>query len=248
MGLAGLSLPVVIASTSASADASLDPTVATTGTSIVAQETCTWYMLGAPSAINLLPTAVGGVLPEYEGSPITVSAAFAGETDLNVFSSGAADYRGRDGFTPCTFYSTPTIPMVTVSITDSAFVASAGIYEDSGMSFWPDGASKLMVDTESACGEVWDVAPRADLGIADLSFELMQMLDVDEVDDRVDVEGIVTNRCAADLNINTIIPGGKTPGFAGQTYSWSGPTFTTALSVSDESVDVDGELPPMPPD
>jgi hypothetical protein len=51
-----------------------------------------------------------------------------------------------------------------------------------------------------------------------------------------DVDGRVTgtgnDRCKADLEIKISIPAGKTPTYPGQTYNWSGPGFTTALTTS----------------
>jgi hypothetical protein len=223
MGLAGLSLPAVIASTSASADE------ATTGTSIVTEELCTWYMLGAPAEISLTPT--GGAV-EYVGDVVPVSAAFAGEDDLNVYSSGNVTRGDRTTFEECTFYSSPTRPIVTVSISDDAFTATALVGgPDTSMDFEAMGANEFMVDaTDALCGSPWTVINAELLGEgAALSEVLTTIATVEGVDDRVTS---TNDRCATDLTFSINIPEGMTPVHAGQTYNWEGPGFTTALSTS----------------
>jgi len=229
MGLAGLSLPAVIASTSASADE------ATTGTSIVTEELCTWYMLGAPSTISLTPT--GGAV-EYVGDVVPVSAAFAGGDNLNVYSSGNVTPGDRSTFGECTFYSSPTRPIVTVSISDDAFTAKATGIDGSGearsdtaMNFGAvSGTNEFNVDaTPVSCGSPWTVS---DAGLAGTEAGLRHVLTtistLGGVDDRVTS---TNDRCVTDLNVNISIPDLMTPTHPGETYVWEGPAFTTALST-----------------
>ena len=224
MGLAGLSLPAVIASTGASAEE------ATTGTSIVTEELCTWYMIGAPAEISLEPTL--GVV-EYVGDPIAVSADFAGPTNLNVYSSGNVTFGDRDSFGQCTFYSVPRRPIVTVSIAAGPFIATAPGGPDLAMNFSPVTGNEFKVDVNPTCLEPWDVTSAA-LRTDALSRIITQIPTVGEVEDRVT---IANDRCATDLNFNINIPGGVTPAQPGATYTWAGPAFTTALST-------DGAPPP----
>jgi len=227
MGLAGLSLPAVIASTGASADT---PGTATTGTSIVTEELCTWFMLGAPAAISLTPT--GGVV-EYVGEVVPVSAAFAGATNLNVYSSGNATPGSRTTFEECTFYSSPRRPIVTVSISDDEFIATAvDGGADTAMDFEAISVTNAfnVSATVDACVGPWTVtnAGLSGEGVA-LSEVLTEIATVGEVESRVTT---TNDRCATDLNFSINIPEGMTPLYAGQTYNWEGPGFTTALTTS----------------
>ena len=227
MGLAGLSLPAVVASTGASADE--PPTGATTGTSIVTEELCTWYMLGAPSTITLAPELVGGVAPEYVGEEVPVSAAFTDGDNLNVYSSGNETPGDRFTFGQCTFYSAPTRPIVTVSIEDDAFSATAeGGGVDALMNFAAIEGNEFNVVLDPTCIAPWTVTSAA-LKTAALSSIITTIATVGIVEDRVTDSN---DRCATNLNVNINIPGAKTPTYPGQTYVWEGPGFTTALSTS----------------
>ena len=228
MGLAGLSLPAVVASTGASADE--PPTSASTGTSIVTEQLCTWYMLGAPAEISLTPT--GGVV-EYVGDVVPVSAAFAGGDNLNVYSSGNVTPGDRTTFAECTFYSSPRRPIVTVSISDDAFTATAVVGgADTSMDFEAISVTNAfnVNATDDTCGSPWTVnnAGLSGVGVA-LSEVLTTIATVGGVDDRVTS---TNDRCATDLNFSINIPDGMTPLYAGQTYEWEGPGFTTALTTS----------------
>lgn len=222
MGISGLTLSLGASFSSANAE------TATTGTSVVTEELCTWYMLGAPSAISLT-SAVPGT--EYEGDAIEVSQEFASTStaDLNVYSSGNATAGDRSTYGNCTFYSAPTRPIVTMSIADDAFEASAGVGgADPLMDFTASDANSLVVDQTSTCDVKWTTADLA-LKTAALSGEPMKIVTLADVDDRV--TGTGNDRCSADFTVKINIPGGKTPAYPGQTYSWSGPAFTTALST-----------------
>jgi len=229
MGLAGLSLPAVVASTGASAETPA-PSTASTGTSIVTEELCTWYMLGAPSTISLTPT--GGAV-EYVGDVVPVSAAFAEGDNLNVYSSGNVTPGDRSTFGECTFYSSPTRPIVTVSIEDDAFTATAVVGgADTSMDFEAISVTNAfnVNATDDTCGSPWTVinAGLSGEGVA-LSEVLTTIATVGGVDGRVES---TNDRCATDLTFSINIPEGMTPVYAGQTYNWEGPGFTTALTTS----------------
>ncbi len=207
---------------------------ASTSSSVVTEELCTWYMLGAPSSITLAPASEG---TEYEGDAIEVSDTFAssGGEDLNVYSSGNVTSGSRSTYGNCTFYSAPTRPTVTMSIASDSFTASAATGgADSSMNFVASTGNELNVDQTSTCNIKWT---RSDLALktAALSGNVMTIPTLGDVDSRVsspvgDTAG--NDRCSADFVIKINIPAGKTPTYPGQTYSWSGPTFTTALTTS----------------
>lgn len=207
---------------------------AATNSSVVTEELCTWYMLGAPSSITLAPASAG---TEYEGDAIEVSDAFTSSDneDLNVYSSGNVTAGSRTTYGNCTFYSAPTRPTVTMSIGDADFTATAsegGV--DLGMDFTASTGNELNVDQTSSCDLKW---ARTDLALKTmaLSGDVMTIATLGDVDSRVsspvgDTAG--NDRCSANFTVKINIPAGNTPRYPGQTYSWSGPSFTTALTTS----------------
>ncbi len=202
---------------------------AATSSSVVTEELCTWYMLGAPSSITLAPASEG---TEYEGDAIEVSDAFTASAnkDLNVYSSGPSGSASRTTYANCTFYGAPTRPTVTMSIGDADFTATAASGgADAPMDFAASDGNELDVDQSSSCVAKWTTADLA-LKTSALSGNLITIPTIGNVDSRVTGDG--NDRCSADFTVKINIPAGKTPTYPGQTYSWSGPSFTTALTTS----------------
>ncbi len=222
MAISGLTLSVSATLSTASADP------ATTGTQVVTEELCAWQIIGAPSSITLEPAVPG---TEYEGDAVQVSDAFAeaDTAELNVYSSGNVTTGSRTTYGNCTFYSAPTRPVVTMSIGDADFTAMAESGADSSMDFEATTGNEFNVDQTSSCDAKWTTA---DLNLKSeaLSGVIMSILTLADVDSRV--TGTGTDRCKADFEIKINIPGGQTPTYPGQTYTWSGPGFTTALTTS----------------
>ncbi len=207
-------------------NASAEP--AATSTSVVTEELCTWYMLGAPSSISLTPAVAG---TEYEGDAILVTDSFeaADSADLNVYSSGNVTQGSRSTYGNCTFYSAASRPTVTMSISDADFTASAGVGGlDIPMDFAAETDNELLVDQTSTCVAKW-TAVDLSLKTGALSGVPLTIPTLADVDSRVTSSG--NDRCSADFTIKINIPGSKTPTYPGQTYSWSGPAFTTALNT-----------------
>ena len=202
---------------------------AATSSSVVTEELCTWYMLGAPSSITLAPASEG---TEYEGDAIEVSDAFTASAneDLNVYSSGPSVSASRTTYANCTFYGAPTRPIVTMSIGDADFTATAASGgADAPMDFAASDGNELDVDQSSSCVAKWTTADLA-LKTGGLSGNLITIPTIGNVDSRVTGDG--NDRCSADFTVKINIPADKTPTYPGQTYSWSGPSFTTALTTS----------------
>jgi hypothetical protein len=204
-------------------------TDATTATSVVTEELCTWYMLGAPSSIALAPAVAG---TEYEGDAIEVSKSFdaAENADLNVYSSGNVTEGTRTTYGNCTFYSAPQKPTVTMSIADADFSATAAIGGvDAPMDFSASTGNEFKIDQTSSCAVKWTATDLA-LKTGSLSATFLTIPTLADVDARV--TGTGNDRCSADFTIKINIPANKTPTYPGQSYSWSGPAFTTALTTS----------------
>jgi hypothetical protein len=197
---------------------------------VVTEELCTWYLLGAPSTIALAPASPE---TEYEGDLVEVSASFTetNEEELNVYSSGNVSMGDRADWGNCTFYSAVTRPIVTMSIGDPDFTASAMVgvtpTADAPMDFEAVEGNPFTVNQTSSCAE-WTAT---DLSLIDVALTgVVMTIPIGDVDDRV--TGTGNDRCKADLQIKINIPGSKTPTYPGRTYTWSGPGFTTTLTTS----------------
>ena len=183
-----------------------------TTTEVVTEELCTWYLLGAPSTIALAPANPD---TEYEGDSITVSALFteSSSEELNVYSSGNVSEGDRTSYGNCTFYSAATRPIVTMSIADSDFTASAMVgttpTADPPMDFQAVTNNEFIVDqtSSSSCLAAWTAADLS-LKTAALAGVVMTIPTLGNVDGRV--TGTGNDRCKADLEIKINIPGGKT--------------------------------------
>jgi hypothetical protein len=190
-------------------------------------------LLGAPSTIALEPEVPG---TEYEGDAIVVSTSFeeVDAAELNVYSSGNVSSGGRSTYSNCTFYSSVTRPIVTMSIGDEDFTATAGEEGlDGPMDFDAVTDNELIVNQTSSCGVAWTTTDLT-LKTAALTGVVLSIPSIASVDSRVTSSN---DRCKADLEIKISIPAGKTPTYPGQTYTWSGPGFTTALTTSSSSSD-----------
>jgi hypothetical protein len=200
-----------------------------TSTEVVTEELCTWYLLGAPSSIALAPAVAD---TEYEGDLILVSASFneSATEELNVYSSGNVEGGSRTTYGNCTFYSAVTRPIVTMSIADKDFTASAAPGgTDTIMDFEAVTENPFIVDQTSSCAVKW-TASDLELKSDALTGVVATIPLKANIDDRVTGSG--NDRCEADLTIKINIPGGRTPAYPGQTYTWSGPAFTTALTTN----------------
>jgi hypothetical protein len=227
MAISGFTLSVNTVLSTASATP--EDTSVPVSTEVVTEELCTWYLLGAPSAIALVPAVPD---TKYEGELIEVSASYteANEEELNVYSSGNVSASDRESHATCTFYNSVTRPIVTMSIADDEFTSSAMVgvtpTVDVPMDFKASTGNEFEVEQDSTCA-IW-TATDLTLKTGNLIGVVMTIPTLAVVDDRVTV---TNDRCKADLVIKIKIPAGKTPAYPGRTYTWSGPGFTTALTT-----------------
>jgi hypothetical protein len=118
-----------------------------------------------------------------------------------------------------------------MSIADKDFTASAETGVDATMDFEAVDANPFIVDRSGTCDAKWTVS---DLSLKATGSTLSGVVATiplkANIDDRVTGSG--NDRCQADLTIKINIPGGRTPAYPGQTYTWSGPAFTTALTTN----------------
>ena len=201
--------------------------------SVVTEEECTWKMMNAPSVITLSPT-VGG--SEYEGVALTISATL---TDFDVHSTGNLDTTpSLTEHNECTFYGTGNVtrPIVSMSIGNGSFTAT---YGDSNTA---DNALDFDLDADNAFDITWSASDCAakwtqsglNLHATALTGTLVTIPLIGNVTDPVaDANPGSNDRCVDDLAFEVTIPANRKPAAPGETYTWTGPTLTTALSTSD---------------
>jgi hypothetical protein len=120
-----------------------------------------------------------------------------------------------------------------MSIGDADFTATASTGgDDVEMDFEASTGNEFNVDQSSACDDKWTTTD-LNLKNAALSGNVMSIASIGNVDSRV--TGTGNDRCSADYTLRINIPSGMTPTYPGETYSWAGPTFTTALTTSGTS-------------
>ena len=243
-GVLGLtvSIPGLIAALAAvpmAAATSGDQTADTTSV-ITTEEECTWYLLNAPGTLTLAPATAG---TEYEGIALDISATV---TDFNVHSSGNQNAGDETTHQECTFYGdgNKSRPIVTVTASDSAFDAA---YVDSDADGTPtvtdDPMSFTVTDTNALdltwaannCDAKWaqtDLTLYGADGATTLSEVILEITDVATVTSNVAATADANDRCKEDITVGVQIPANMKPASPGDTYTWTGPTVTTALTTS----------------
>lgn len=225
------------------------------------KERCIWYVDGVPASINLRPTGddvagftEGGdpIGKVYDGSEYSLSASLP---ELRAWNSGDESGGGEeyvDEHAFCTYFGatsgieltgqwgiggftataavggpddeldfdlTPTNPLVMTFDEGTCRTPSQGVgksaWEFGGDSFQEDGGSYRLTK-----GEV--DTPRGG--------RLMQQPIGATTDRPANVAG-GNDRCGIDLSVQVRIPAGLTPRFAGEAYTFLGPTFTTEIAI-----------------
>ena len=242
-----LSAPGLIAALAWAPAASGDPITesdtqpaATTTSTVVTEEECTWYMLGAPSDFVMLPgvDGAGPDLIEYTGEALQLSATLA--SNLNVYSSGNVNVGSATTNSECTFYGNVVRPVVTMSVTDTIFDATYGGTDDNTLDFTADAADDTFAITLTADAQCstdgWNVASPGFYDDGSTPVLSVTAMDLPLVSVTSPVATDAGDRCkttamAASVTIPAAGAGVK-PASPGATYTWTGPTVTTTLSTS----------------
>jgi len=200
---------------------------------IVTEEECTWKMMNAPSSLALTPADPD---EEYEGVALDVSST---ASNFDVHSTGNLDETpSLDAHNECTFYGEGNVtrPIVTLSINSGDFTAAHGGTADADLDFSLDADNALDAAwSGAACAEKWT---RSDLNLytGALSGTLVTIPVVTDVTDPVSDNVAGSNdRCTANVGFTVTIPANMKPDAPGESYVWTGPTLTTALTTSTES-------------
>lgn len=234
---------------------------AETTSTVRMKERCIWYVDGVPAAINLLPSGddVAGFDDDgdpigkvYDGSEYSLSVTLP---ELRAWNSGNESGGGEeyvDEHAFCTYFGatsgieltgewsvggftalaaaggpddeldfdlTPTNPLAMTLDEGTCRTPSRGLglsaWEFGGGSFQPDGDSYRLTKAEVD-------EPR--------SGRLMQQ-PIGATTDRPANAAGGNDRCGIYWSVQVSIPEGRTPRYAGQAYTFSGPTFTTEIAI-----------------
>jgi hypothetical protein len=229
-------------------------------TSIVRmRERCIWYVDGVPASINLLPTGddvvfdgdgdpIGKV---YDGSEYSLSVDLP---ELRAWNSGnesggGAEFVEEHAF--CTYFGATTGIAITGTWSEGGFTATAleggrDYNLDFGMtsvnplamtidkgtcrtpsqgpeSAWEFGGGGFLTDGES-------YLLTKDTVTSALGGRLMEQPKGVTTDRPANASG-GNDRCGVNLSVQVSIPEGGRPQYAGEAYTFSGPTFTTEIVI-----------------
>ena len=232
---------------------------AETTSTVRMRERCIWYVDGVPASINLLPTGddvvfygdgdpIGKV---YDGSVYSLSVDLP---ELRAWNSGnesggGAEFVEEHAF--CTYFGATTGIAITGTWSEGGFTATAleggrDYNLDFGMtsvnplamtidkgtcrtpsqgpeSAWQFGGGGFLTDGES-------YLLTKDTVTSALGGRLMEQLKGVTTDRPANAPS-GNDRCGVNLSVQVSIPEGGTPRYAGEAYTFSGPTFTTEIVI-----------------
>jgi hypothetical protein len=229
-------------------------------TSIVRmRERCIWYVDGVPASINLLPTGddvvfdgdgdpIGKV---YDGSEYSLSVDLP---ELRAWNSGnesggGADFVDEHAF--CTYFGATTGIAITGTWSEGGFTATAlegG--RDYNLDFGMTSVNPLAMTIDKGTCRTPSQGPESAWefgGGGFLTDGESYLLTKDTVTSALggrlmeQPKGVTTDRpanapsgndrCGVNLSVQVSIPEGGTPRYAGEAYTFSGPTFTTEIVI-----------------
>lgn len=205
---------------------------------VTTEELCTWYMLGAPTAISLTTDAEG---MEYEGPALSLSATMlhASSKSINVYASGnqtGGNRWGNTDYTECTFYGIKARPVTTVTLTSVNFTAVAATSDvfpsagaDDAMSFSASVDRPIAFDFTTRYGcEAYTLADVSITSNASLWGTPLKIAAIGDVITPVNIAADA-KRCSQEYTISTTVPQGLNPTYPGNQYTWTGPSVVFSL-------------------
>lgn len=211
---------------------------APTDAEVTMKERCIWYVSGVASAITLTKTddeedAV------YDGDQYSLSAELE---DYVAWTSGNTTGGGSDfdEHAPCTFFGEETGVAVDGTWSGVGFSAEAQNINEAGddvddsvnMGFDADGTDPLTLElVEGTCRATgaWVVGPNI-VAHVDPSASILNLPATGATERPAD-DALSNDKCNAEVSVTASIPAGKTPLYAGKAYKFTGPTFTTEISI-----------------
>lgn len=237
----GLGSGVVASATGVDDDSAQTSTADST---VLTEEQCTWFMIGAPTSITMVPGFEDdGTTPlEYTGDNLPISADLS--ADINVYSSGNLGTGTESTNSECSFYTPVESPVLTWSISDADFAAT---YVEDGttktdlpLDFELSSALPLEIDLQNkAAGALLDgVACDASFEVNDLDLYIGALSGIGVTIPTVsDVTSPVAtdagDRCVTSVRVGTTIQSIDTqPAAPGLDYTWTGPTVQIVRSTT----------------
>jgi hypothetical protein len=225
---------------------------AETTSTVRMKERCIWYVDGVPASINLLPTG-DDVASVYDGSEYSLLATLP---ELRAWNSGN-ESGGGDEFVDehafCTYFGATTGIEITGTWSAGAFTATASDGgPDNNLDFALTIANPLTMTLNKGTCRTPSQGPMAsawEFGGEDFVYQgpddlyLLTKSDSESRGGRLMEQpiGFTTDqptntplsndRCGINWSVNVSIPEGGKPKFAGETYTFSGPTFTTEIDI-----------------
>jgi len=212
---------------------------APTEANVTMKERCIWYVDGVASAITLLKDA-SEADDVYDGDQYSLSKTL---DDYVAWTSGS-DTGGigdADAHAACTFFGEQTGINVDGVWSGTEFTAEAqnvvgasDVDDSPNMGFFADLIDdpltlNLTTGTCRAFG-AWSVGPSIP-AIDGLVSESILSLSADDATERPVDLALSNDKCNAHVSVTASIPQGQTPLYAGKAYKFTGPTFTTEISI-----------------
>jgi len=234
---------------------------AETTSTVRMKERCIWYVDGVPAAINLLPTGddVAGFDDDgnpigkvYDGSEYSLSVTLP---ELRAWNSGNESGGGEefvDEHAFCTYFGATTGILLTGTWSEGGFTATAADGgPDDNLDFDMSLTNPLaMTIDEGTCRTPSQYPEESAWEFGGGSFEAFEgsyRLIKTEVDTPLGGRlmqqpiGVTTDRpanlpasndrCGIYWSVQVSIPEGGTPRYAGEAYTFLGPTFTTEIEI-----------------
>ena len=212
---------------------------APTEAEVTMKERCIWFVDGVASTITLTADVeVGAEMPVYDGSQYSLSTTLEDYVAWTSGNIGGGD--DADAHAACTFFGEQTGIAVDGEWSGTEFTAEAqnvdgegAVADDSlNMGFIADDTDPLTLDlTEGTCRAfgAWSVGPDITAHVATVGSILTLLADA--ATERPDDAAESNDKCNALVSVTASIPQGKTPLYAGKPYKFTGPTFTTEISI-----------------
>jgi hypothetical protein len=224
------------------------------------RERCIWYVDGVPATINLLPTGddVAGfdgdgdpIGKVYDGSEYSLSVDLP---ELRAWNSGnesggGAEFVEEHAF--CTYFGATTGIAITGTWSEGGFTATAlegG--RDYNLDFGMTSVNPLAMTIDKGTCRTPSQGPESAWqfgGGGFLTDGESYLLTKDTVTSALggrlmeQPKGVTTDRpanapsgndrCGVNLSVQVSIPEGGRPRYAGEAYTFSGPTFTTEIVI-----------------
>jgi hypothetical protein len=223
--------------------------IAPTEAEVTMKERCIWFVAGVASEITLTADALEES-EVYDGDQYLLSTTL---DDYVAWTSGNTSGGGddADAHAACTFFGEQTGIAVDGGWSGTTFDAEAqnvdgeGAVDDdsANMGFSADADDPLTFNlTEGICRtpvlgadeggawlSAWSVGPDI-IAHASLTGSILT-LGADDATGRPIDDLERNDKCNASVSVTASIPAGQTPKYAGKPYKFTGPTFTTEISI-----------------